>query len=104
MSDQPLPPIPDDGPADAPQKGRKLRQVGSVDQPHPWLIDMAELAWLTSLSLRTLRRMDSAGDIPGRVTVGRRVLFQTETIREWVRTGLPVRDQWSALQKPYGKR
>ena len=37
------------------------------------LIDMAELARLTSLSVRTLRRMDSAGDIPGRVAVGRRV-------------------------------
>jgi hypothetical protein len=65
---------------------------------------MAHLAHLTSLSVRTLRRMDSAGDIPGRVVAGRRVLFQTEIIREWVRAGLPGRDQWAVLQKWNGKR
>jgi predicted DNA-binding transcriptional regulator AlpA len=68
------------------------------------LIDMADLAHLTSLSVRTLRRMDSARDIPGRVAIGRRVLFQTEIIREWVRAGLPGRDLWAALQKRSGKR
>jgi hypothetical protein len=67
------------------------------------LIDMAELAWQTSLSLRTLRRLDSSRDIPGRVVVGRRVLFQTEIIREWIRAGLPDRDRWAALQRA-GKR
>src|SRR5262249_54396464 len=68
------------------------------------LIDMALLADLTHLSLPTLRRMDATRDIPGRVTAGRRVLFQTEVIREWVRAGLPGRDQWAALQKRAGKR
>jgi len=68
------------------------------------LIDITELARVTSLSVRTLRRMDAAEDIPGRVVVGRRVLFQTEIIREWVRAGLLDREQWSALQKRNGKR
>ena len=68
------------------------------------LIDMAVLAHLTSLSVRTLRRMDSSHDIPGRVVAGRRVLFQTEIIRDWVRAGLPGRDHWAALQKRTGKR
>jgi hypothetical protein len=68
------------------------------------LIDVAELAHLTSLSVRTLRRLDASHDIPGRVAVGRRVLFQTEVIREWVRAGLPGRDQWATLQKRTGKR
>ncbi len=62
------------------------------------LIDMAELARLTSISVRQLRRLDSSRDIPGRVVCGRRVLFQTEFIREWVRAGLPDRDRWAALQ------
>jgi hypothetical protein len=69
-----------------------------------WLIDMAGLAQLTSLSVRHLRRLDSSRDIPGRVAVGRRVLFQTEVIREWVRAGLPGRDQWAALQRRNGRR
>jgi predicted DNA-binding transcriptional regulator AlpA len=68
------------------------------------LVTMAELAHLTSLSVRHLRRLDSSRDIPGRVAVGRRVLFQTEAIREWVRAGLPDREQWAALQKRNGKR
>jgi predicted DNA-binding transcriptional regulator AlpA len=70
--------------------------AGSSDK---LLIDMAELARLTSLSVRHLRRLDSSRDIPGRVVAGRRVLFQTELIREWVRAGLPGRDQWTGLLK-----
>jgi predicted DNA-binding transcriptional regulator AlpA len=68
------------------------------------LIDMAELAHLTSLSIRTLRRMDAARDIPGRVAVGRRVLFQTEIIRAWVRAGLPDRKEWETLTRRESKR
>jgi predicted DNA-binding transcriptional regulator AlpA len=75
-------------------------QVPVAATPSPGdklLIDVAELSRLTSLSVRTLRRMDSARDIPGRVVVGRRVLFQAEIIREWVRAGLPGRKDWEAL-------
>ncbi|HKB40498.1 MAG TPA: hypothetical protein VKD72_29000 [Gemmataceae bacterium] len=68
------------------------------------LIDMAGLAHLTSLSVRTLRRMDAARDIPGRVAVGRRVLFQTEIIRAWVRAGLPGRKEWETLTRRESKR
>jgi hypothetical protein len=68
------------------------------------LIDMAELARLTSLSVRHLRRLDSSRDIPGRVVQGRRVLFQTEIIREWVRAGLPDCEHWPALLKRSGRR
>ena len=71
-----------------------LGQAPDAATSSPWdklLIDMTELAHLTSLSIRTLRRLDASRDIPGRVAVGRRVLFQTEIIREWVRSGLPGR-------------
>lgn len=68
------------------------------------LVDVTELAQLTSLSVRTLRRMDASRDLPGRVVVGRRVLFQLEEICAWVRAGLPGRDLWAALQKRNGKR
>jgi predicted DNA-binding transcriptional regulator AlpA len=56
------------------------------------LIDVRELSRLTSLSVRTLRRMDSCGDIPGRVVVRRRVRFQLAAIREWVAAGCPTRN------------
>jgi hypothetical protein len=61
------------------------------------LVDVADLATLTGLGVRTLRRMDAARDIPGRITCGRRVLFKTEIVREWVKAGLPARDRWVAL-------
>jgi hypothetical protein len=53
------------------------------------MIDVRELARLTSLSVRTLRRMDSCQAIPGRVVVRRRVLFQLAAVREWVEAGCP---------------
>jgi hypothetical protein len=43
--------------------------------------------------------MDSCSDIPGRVVVRRRVLYQLEIIREWVRLGLPDRETWQARRK-----
>jgi hypothetical protein len=88
-------------PASSDQAPRALFAAAICDK---LLIDMAELAHLTSLSVRTLRRLDASRDIPGRVVVGRRVLFQTEVIREWVRAGLPAQEQWAALQKRNGKR
>jgi hypothetical protein len=66
------------------------------------LIDTADLAYLTSLGVRTLRRMDSAGDIPGRVVCGRRVLFQKEIIRKWVQAGLPDKNNWAKVQEQPG--
>lgn len=70
----------------------------------PLLIDVDELARLTSLSVRHLRRLDASRDIPGRVVHRRRVLFQTEVIREWVRAGLPDRENWAAALKRNGRR
>jgi excisionase family DNA binding protein len=89
-------PIPAAAPGQAPE--------GAAPSPaDKLLIDVAELAYLTGLSVRTLRRLDSSRDIPGRVAVGRRVLFQTEAIREWVRAGLPCRDQWPAQLRRKGR-
>ncbi len=70
----------------------------------PLLTDVKGLQRLTSLSVRTLRRMDSAREIPGRVTVGRRVLFQVEVIREWVRAGLPGPERWGTALGRAAKR
>lgn len=63
------------------------------------LVDTAELARLTSLSVRTLRRMDASGEIPGRVQVRRRVLFRIAIIEEWVRAGMPGHEAWLASQQ-----
>jgi hypothetical protein len=89
-------------PADAlptPYAPSDQAQEAAVPSPaDKWLIGMAELARQTSLSIRHLRRLDSSRDIPGRVVCGRRVLFQTEIIREWVRAGLPDHEHWAATR------
>ena len=84
------------------QTNTLAQAAGSLSQvAEKLLIDMAELAHLTSLSVRHLRRLDSSRDIPGRVCVGRRVLFQVQVIRQWVSAGLPDRAHWSALQRSH---
>jgi hypothetical protein len=87
-----------------PAPAGRIPEASTFSPADKLLIDMAELAHLTSLGLRTLRRLDSSRDIPGRVVAGRRVLFQTEVIREWVRAGLPCREEWAALQRSNCKR
>ena len=59
----------------------------------------ADLASLTGLSTRHLARLDTSGDIPGRVTggaLGRTVKYQSSIVREWVSRGLPCRSEWPA--------
>jgi hypothetical protein len=85
-------------PITAAQSGQDAEAAASVPADK-LLVDSVGLARWTSLSLRHLRRLDSSRDIPGRVAVGRRVLFRTEIIIEWVRAGLPNREQWAALQR-----
>jgi hypothetical protein len=92
-------------PADSlPILSRQVAEGAPLSLLDKLLIDMVELARLTSLSVRHLRRLDCSRDIPGRVVVGRRVLFQMEIIREWVRAGLPDRDKWTERLKRSGSR
>ncbi len=49
------------------------------------------LSRMLNISVRQLRRMDAAGEIPGRVTVGRLVRFKRVDILAWVERGLPGR-------------
>src|SRR5262249_6755529 len=55
---------------------------------------LGDLATLTGVSLRHLRRMDSGRDVPGRFTVGRKVLYSAETVRTWVAAGMPDKQAW----------
>jgi hypothetical protein len=60
---------------------------------------LAEVAALTGISERQLRRLDADRQIPGRLTCGRRVLYAAETVREWIRSGMPDRERWEQLQR-----
>jgi excisionase family DNA binding protein len=63
------------------------RQVAELQ---PLLIDAADVATLTGLALRTIRRLDAAGRIPDKVRIGRMVKFQAEEVRRWIAAGCPT--------------
>lgn len=64
----------------------------------PLLLSANDLVELLALGLRTIRRMDSKGDLPGRVVIGKSVRYQADVIREWTQAGCPPRREWLALQ------
>lgn len=61
--------------------------------------DIAAIARMTTLSVRHLRRLDCCGDIPGRFTVGRRVLYKADVIRRWIGLGMPDKATFESLVK-----
>jgi hypothetical protein len=63
----------------------------------PLAVDLIRLAPRVSLHLRTLRTMDSLGDIPGGFWCGRRRLFRMEIVRQWIAQGMPGKAEWQAL-------
>jgi hypothetical protein len=86
-----LPSPPDSGPASA-----------AVPLAERWLLTAADLALLLGLSVRQVRRLDAAGDLPGRLTggaLGRVVRYQSEIVRAWIAAGCPDRSRWEALQR-----
>lgn len=65
----------------------------------PLCIDIEMLAQLTTLSKRHLRRLDSSGDIPGRIRSGKCVRFRLADIRLWAHHGMPNKARWAMLER-----
>ena len=59
------------------------------------LLPAAEAARLCGLALRTWRRFDSSGRVPMPVRIGRRVLWRSDELREWIASGCPSRSRWT---------
>ena len=74
-------------------------ELKSENQSSPLLIDMIELSRLTSISVRTLRRLDANREIPGRVSVRRCVRYYAQIVHNWIAAGLPHPDRWPGLGK-----
>jgi predicted DNA-binding transcriptional regulator AlpA len=51
------------------------------------LVTREELAVLTNLSIRTLARLQDAGQIPEPIRINRRLLWPREQITAWVARG-----------------
>ncbi len=90
-------PLPVEGDPEA--NGDADRSAPAVPLGEKWTLTIEELHALTGISVRHLRRLDCEGALPGRLTVGRKVLFRAEAIREWIAAGCPDRAGWEALQR-----
>lgn len=55
-----------------------------------------ELAQELRISLRKVRRMDAAGQLPRPVTLGSRVVWLREEIVRWLRAKCPTRLEWES--------
>ena len=55
----------------------------------PRMYDIIDVATLTRLSDRTIRRLYSAGEMPAPVRAGRAVRFRAADIDRWIAAGLP---------------
>jgi predicted DNA-binding transcriptional regulator AlpA len=58
-----------------------------VERHFPEKINVAQASELTGFTKNSLYQMHSKGTIPGALKVGGKLLFDTETLRNWVNSG-----------------
>ena len=64
----------------------------------PIAVDAAQLAQLLSVSVRHIRRMDSAGKLPKPLKVGKCVRWARPEIEDWIAAGAPDRRTWEQMK------
>ena len=69
----------------------------AAPDPERLALDARQLGNALNLSLRAIRRADSAGRLPRPVRVGRSVRWPVEEIRRWLAAGAPRREVWEQL-------
>ena len=62
----------------------------------PLAYDAQALACALSVSLRTIRAMDVAGELPRPVRLRRRLVWAADEIRAWLAAGAPRRAEWES--------
>ena len=62
-------------------------------------IPAAKLAKRLNISLRHLRRLDSAGKLPKPIRLGRSVRWSVQEIKSWIKAGAPDRKTWQASKE-----
>jgi hypothetical protein len=82
-----------------PQNPEQLPHRPALSPADKFAVDMHDLVFLSSTSLRQLRRLDASRDIPGRFQQGRRVLFVTAVVKAWIEAGMPDKRRWEAIQR-----
>ena len=62
-------------------------------------VDAKRLAELLAVSLRTVRRLDSAGKLPRPVRIGGAVRWRLDEITAWLASDCPDRNRWEAMRQ-----
>jgi predicted DNA-binding transcriptional regulator AlpA len=62
--------------------------------PAPFVVDAKGLSARLGCSVRTIRKLDAAGQLPKPFRVAGRVLWDLHEIRLWVAARCPTRAEW----------
>ncbi len=73
-------------------------QTNVRSQSNPLAFSAQQLADRLGVSLRHLRRCDSAGKLPRPIRLGRSVRWPVAEIEQWMAAGAPDRRTWEALK------
>ena len=68
----------------------------TTQQPEQLAVDARGMSKLVPFSVRTLRRMDSAGKIPKGHRVGGKKLWRVGDLTLWAKLGFPDREEFEA--------
>lgn len=68
-------------------------------EPERLAVDVQQMAQMVPFSIRTLRRMDSAGKLPRGFKLGGRKLWRVSDLRLWAEWGFPGRQEFEARLK-----
>lgn len=81
----------------------RTKRMDACHDGAPLAVSAGELANRMGVSLRHVRRMDSAGLLPKPVRLGRAVRWPLDEVDRWLRAGAPGRKHWEAM-KDQGRR
>ncbi len=58
---------------------------------YPEFVTAAQAAEITGYSKNSIYQMNHQGRVPGARKIGGKLMFETEALREWVRSGATIR-------------
>ncbi len=76
----------------------KMSQGNTEAQSNPLAFSAQQLADRLGVSLRHIRRLDSAGKLPRPIRLGRSCRFSVAEIESWLDAGAPDRQRWEAMK------
>ncbi len=67
--------------------------------PDPLLLDAKKAATMLGIGRTHLYALHSSGRLPLPLRLGRRTLWRTDELKNWVAAGCPSRQKWLGMQE-----